>query len=73
MSAGGGRMLPLIPEPLWGLMLSTKDCHPGCSCEADRFEIDPLRVSRWVARAGSTWLARVICSVSSARRSKASS
>jgi hypothetical protein len=45
-------MLPLIPEPLWGLMLSTNDCYPGCSCEADRFEIDPLRVSRWVAEAG---------------------
>lgn len=45
-------MLPLIPEPLWGLMLSTNDCYPGCSCEADRFEIDPPRVSRWVAEAG---------------------
>ena len=45
-------MLPLIPEPPWGLMLSTNDCHPGCSCEADHFEIDPLRVSRWVAEAG---------------------
>ena len=45
-------MQPLIPEPLWSLMLSTNDCHPGCSCEADRFEIDPLRVSRWVAEAG---------------------
>jgi hypothetical protein len=45
-------MLPLIPEPLWDLMLSTNDCYPGCSCEADRFEIDPLRVSRWVAKAG---------------------
>jgi hypothetical protein len=45
-------MLPLIPEALWSLMLSTNDCHPGCSCEADRFEIDPLRVSRWVAEAG---------------------
>jgi hypothetical protein len=45
-------MPPLIPEPLWDLMLSTNDCYPGCSCEADRFEIDPLRVSRWVAKAG---------------------
>lgn len=45
-------MLPLIPEPLWGLMLSTNDCYPGCSCEAGRFEIDPPRVSRWVAEAG---------------------
>ena len=45
-------MLPLIPEALWGLILPTNDCQPGCSCEADHFEIDALRVSPWVAEAG---------------------
>ena len=45
-------MLPVIPGQLGGLMLSTKDCDRGCSCEAERFEIDPPRVSGWVADAG---------------------
>jgi hypothetical protein len=43
-------MPPLIPAPLWDLMLSTNDCCPGCSCEADRFEITSQRVASWVAR-----------------------
>ena len=31
-------------------MLSTNDCYPGCSCEADAFEITSQRVAGWVAR-----------------------
>lgn len=41
-----------IPEPLWDLMLSTNDCYPGCSCDADGFEIELERVGKWLTRVG---------------------
>ena len=37
----------MIPEPLWSLMLSTNDCHPGCTCELDVFKIERARIQKW--------------------------
>ena len=42
----------VIIENLWKLLLSTNDCHPGCSCEDDYFKQTPERVAAWVETAG---------------------
>jgi len=39
---------PIIPTPLWDLMLSTNDCHPGCGCDLDYFQITEERIGEWM-------------------------
>ena len=40
----------IIEPPLWDLMLSTNDCHPGCSCDDDYFQITEERIGKWIEK-----------------------